>query len=244
MKPKQPKTGITLRLPAPAIFWRVLGAAVAVCASIPLLLLQTGCSPGIIAVFGEPTSSEKKVPAEYNLAVQKGAKILILVDQPTYLDAHPNLRFFVTDAISKTFQLQLKIPASLIIDYDTLADYRSETADFSLQSPEQVGSALGADFVLHVVVSNYQITQEGDITNLSAKLDAQATLIKTATGEKVWPMMEPSRLIQVGCESERRGPDTVAVRMASAAARCITRYLYDCPKNQFKILDDRTNMSW
>ncbi len=228
MKPIQRKNSMMLHLPAAAIFRWLLRPAVVACAFLPVLLLQAGCHPGWIAVFGEPTSSEKKVPAEYNLAAQKDANILILVEQPSYLKTHPNMRLFITDAISKTLQLQTKIPAAHIIDYDTLADYRSESADFSMQLPEQIGSALNADFVLHVVVSNYQ----------------QASLIRTATGEKVWPVMEPSRLVQVGCESQRGGPDAVAVRLASAAARCITRYLFNCPKNQFKIPDERTGISW
>jgi hypothetical protein len=237
MKPIQPKNGIKR-------CWRALCPALIWGAGLAALLFQAGCAPGLISVLGTPTSDETKIPAEYNLAKQKDQKILVLVDQPSYLNAHPNLRFFLTDAINKIFQLNAKIQASYIINYDTLADFRSGTADFSLLGPERVGSALGADFVLHVTIANYQVTQIGDTGYLNASLDVQASVIKVANGEKVWPTLEQSRLVQVGCESERRGRDAVGVRLASAAARCITRYLYDCPKKQFKISDERTTTEW
>jgi hypothetical protein len=233
MKPKQPKIGQTLRL------------VVLTCAVLVALVFQAGCQAvGMVSVLGTPTSSEATVPAEYNITEQKGSKILVLVDVSSFLNAHPNLRFFMTDAINKNLQARLKIKPELLFDYDKIADYRSETSDFSLLSPEQVGSALGADFVLHVVVSDYKVTQQGDSGYVNASLDAQASLVKVAGGEKLWPTPEASRLIQVGCESERRGPDVVAIRLAAAAARCISRYLYDCPKNQFKISDERTSIGW
>jgi hypothetical protein len=235
MKKKHRKIGIILHL-----LWLALVAGTAIAG----LFLQPGCSPGIIAVLGTPTGSETKIPAEYDITLQKGQKILVLVDVSSSLKAHPNLRFFLTDAINKALQQQLKIKPEFLFDYDRIADYRTETSDFTMLSPEQVGSALGADLVLYVVVGDYRVTQEGDSAYLAASLDAQASLIKVDTGQKLWPAVEPSRLIQVGCESERRGPDVVAIRLASAAARCITRYLYNCPKNTFKISDERTSMGW
>jgi hypothetical protein len=48
----------------------------------------------------------------------------------------------------------------------------------------------------------------------------------------------------VGFESERNGRDAAAVRLAVAAAHCVSRYLYDCPKNQFKIADEVTDIGW
>jgi hypothetical protein len=212
------------------------------CAMLSVLLFQAGC--GMAAVLGTPTSAETKSSSEYNLAQQNGQKILVLVDAPSYLNAHPNLRFFLTDTISKMLQQKAKIQSLLLIDYDTLAEFRSDTSDFSLLAPEQVGSALGADLVLLVAVGNYQVSQISDTGYLNASLDAQASLIKVATGEKLWPSLEPTKIVHVGFESERRGPDAAAVRLAAAAAHCVTRYLYDCPKNQFKISEEMTNLGW
>lgn len=199
------------------------------------------------ALIGTPTSDETKTPAEYNLTPQKGQKgqkILVFVDVPFYFNAHPNLRFFLTDTINKMLQQKAKIAPALLIDYDTLAEFRSNTPDFSLLSPERVGSALGADLVLFVVVSDYKLSGMGDTGYLNVSLDVQASLIKVSTGEKVWPPVEPAKIVRVGFEAERHGDDVAAVRLAAATAHCVTRYLYDCPKNQFKISEEKTDIGW
>jgi len=236
MKPRQPKIGITTRLK-----W----LAILACAGLPLSFYQAGCQvTGMAAVLGSPTESETKNSAEFNLAQHKGEKILVLVDQPVSLNAHPNFRYLATDTINKMLQQHNKIPPALLIDYDNLAEFRSSTSDFSLLTPEQVGSALGADLVLQVIISDYKVREVAEAGGYSGSLDAQAALFKVATGEKLWPTLEQTKIVQVGFESERRGPDATAVRLAVAAGHCITRYLYDCPKNLFRISDERTAEGW
>jgi hypothetical protein len=236
MKLRRLKISITLHLLWPVVFaWT----------GVPVLLFQAGCGAvGMAAVLGTPTSSETKIPAEYNLARQKDRKILVLVDIPSYLNAYPSMRFLLTDTINKAFQFRAKIQPSFLIDYDTLADFRSDTSDFLLLSPEQVGSALGADLVLLVAVDDYQISQTGEMGGINASLGAHASLVNVATGEKLWPTLEPAKTIHVGFESERGGTDVAAVRLAAAAARCITRYLYDCPKDQFRIQGETADVGW
>jgi hypothetical protein len=233
MKPRQPKIVITTRLT-----W----LAILACAGLPLSFYQAGCQ--MAAVLGSPTESEVKSSAEYNLAQHKGEKILVLVDQPVSLNAHPNFRYLATDTINSMLQQRNKIPPALLIDYDKLAEFRSSTSDFQLRTPEQVGSALGADLVLLVIINDYQVREMAEAGYYTASLDTQAALFKVATGEKLWPALEQTKIVQVGFESERRGPDAAAVRLAVAAAHCVTRYLYDCPKNQFRISDERTTAGW
>jgi hypothetical protein len=33
-------------------------------------------------------------------------------------------------------------------------------------------------------------------------------------------------------------------RLTAASAHCLVRYLYDCPKNEFKIADERGTIGW
>ncbi len=212
--------------------------------TMTLLCLLAGCSPGVVAVMATPTSAETKIPAEYDITQQKDKKILVLVDQPANLIAHPNLRYFITDSVYKFLKDRLKINPQLFIDYDKLADFRSSTLDFSLLSPDKVGSELGADLVLLIIINDCRIAQMGGTNYFSGSLDAQAQLIDIATGQKLWPTLENARAIKVGFESERRGPDAAAVRLAVAAAHCVTRYLYNCPKNQFRISDEAGTVGW
>jgi len=210
------------------------------------LLLNYGCQLilGLPAIFGTPTSSETKIPAEYDLTQNQGQKIMVLVEQPFYLNTSANMRFFMTDAMIKMLKKYTEIPAESFIDYDAVADLRSKTPNFSLLPPEKAGSLLGADFVLLVVVSNFQVSPIGDSGYYNGLLDAQAMLIDVASGQKVWPALEQSKIVKVGFESQRTGSDAAAVRLSVAAAHCITRYLYDCRKNKFKISEERTDIGW
>ena len=209
---------------------------------IATLLTQAGCN--IITVISTPTRAETKSEAEFNLAAEKNRKILVLVDQPTYLECHPNLRYFITDTVIKLFQQQAKIPDSNFISYNALAEFRSNTPDFSLMPPEKVGSALGADYVLLIAVSKCRISQIGDTGYVGGNLVAQAQLFRVAGGEKVWPALEQAKIVRVGFESEKRGSDAAAVRLSFAAAHCVTRYLYNCPQTKFKISDEITDVGW
>jgi hypothetical protein len=218
----------------------VIGA----CAFISTLVLLTGCSPGIITVLSTPTSAETKIDPEYNLAAEKDKKILILVDQPSSLNCHPNLRYFLTDSAIKTFEMKAKLPEEVFITYDALAEFRSNTTDFSLMTPGQIGSSLGADFVLLIVVNNCKLIPIGDTGFINGTLDAQGQLFKVQGDVKVWPTAEQAKTVRVGFESEKRGPDAAALRLAVAGAHCITRYLYNCPKPLFKISDETKDVGW
>jgi len=236
VKPKKVKSGITTRS-----FW----PAILVCAGLPVVLFYAGCSPGIIGVLGTPTSSEQaEGSAEFDLSKNKDQKILIFIDQPSYLSSYANLRFFLTDTIARTLQEKAKMKPSLFIDYKMLADLRANTPDFYTLSPIEVGRKLGADIVLAVTIVDCKISNISDSGYVAGSLDAQAVLYSVSSGEKLWPTTEQSKLVGVGFESERRGRDAGVVRLAVAAAHCVTRYLYNCPKASFKISDERTASGW
>jgi hypothetical protein len=219
-------------------------AVILAIAGLPLMLFYAGCAPGIIAVAATPTSAEQEGKAEYDLSKDKDQKILVFVDQPAYLRDYPNLRFYLTDVIDNMLVEKAKIKKSLLIEYRTLADFRVNTPDFAMLTPAQIGEKLGANMVLAVTVTNCKVGEIAEAGYFSGTLDAYAALYKVSSGEKLWPANEQSRLVQVGFESERRGRDAAVVRLAAAAAHCVTRYLYNCPKAGFKISDERTASGW
>jgi hypothetical protein len=237
VKPKKAKSGIAI-----CSFW----PAVLFCAGLPMALFYAGCNPAIIGVIGTPTSSEAGASAEYDLSKDKDRKILVFVDQPTYLSAYPNLRFYITDMTTKLLQDKDKgkISPSLFINYQSLDDLRAATLDFYTLSPTQIGEKLGADLVLVVTVTDCKVRDLSEGGYVTGSLDAHAALYNVSSGEKLWPTTENSRLVQVGFESERRGRDAAVARLAFAASHCVTRYLYNCPKTGFKISDERTASGW
>ncbi|MBN2019455.1 MAG: hypothetical protein JW749_04450 [Sedimentisphaerales bacterium] len=218
--------------------------AVLACLFISAILAHTGCHPGMLAVLGTPTSAEMKTGAEFDLTAEKDKKILILVDQPTLFNTGLNMRYILTDATGKLLQERLKIEPEQIIDYDALADFRANTDDFSLLSPEKVGASLGADLVLLIIITDFSVSDVGQTGYPGGTLTAQAQLISVATGQRLWPAVEQARIVRVGFESEKRGADAATVRLAVNTAHCIIRYLYNCPKNQFQNSDEIKDIGW
>jgi hypothetical protein len=208
------------------------------------LLPQAGCAPGIVSVLTTPTSAEMTVPPEYDITKEKGKKILTLVEQSYFLRANPNLRYFITIGINKIFEDRAKIKPEMFISYDALAELRSSTPDFSILTPAEVGSKLGADFVLVVTINNYQLDDKNEPGFFAGRLEVQAQLFSVSPAEKLWPAMEPARRVVVGFESARGGADTASLRLAGDVARCVTRYLYNCLKNEFKSADETSEVGW
>lgn len=239
MKPITSKVGVTI-----CSFWPVI----LVYACLPLLLFYAGCPIiDLVAIVSSPTSAEQvEGSAEYDLSKNKDQKILVFVDQPAYLSAYPNLRFFLTDMITKTLQSKDKarISPALFINYQSLADLRANTPDFYTLPPTQVAGKLGADLVLVVTITDCKVRDISEGGHVAGTLDAYAALYNVSSGEKLWPTTEQSKLVGVGFESERRGRDAAIVRLAAAASHCVTRYLYNCPKAGFKISDERTASGW
>ena len=218
--------------------------AIAASLSVLVLFLHSGCQPGIVSLIGSPTSAETKISAEYDLTAEKGKKILILVEQPASLNAQTNMRFLLTNATANMLKQRIKVLPEALIDYDTLADFRANTPDFSMMAPEKVGAALGADLVLFMTVNDFTIANVGTGGYVNGSMTVGAQLVSAETGRRLWPEVEPAKIVRVGFESERLGPDAAAVRLAVDAAHCVTRYLYDCPKNQFKLSDEITGVGW
>jgi len=202
----------------------------------------SGC--GLISMVGTPTRHEKKIPAEYELRGQKDKKILILVKQPARLMATANLRYYLTRDIREYLVKRVRMPAEGLISYEKLVEFRNNQADFSRLSTLEVGRVLQADIVLLVVVEDFRLYNMAETGFLKGFLSSRAVIFDTSTGEKVWPKSIESKGIKVGFEFDVRNPEVAVSRLSAASAHCITRYLYDCPMDKFKIADDRSGEAW
>lgn len=202
----------------------------------------TGC--GIISVMGTPTNYEREIPAEYDLAGRTDRKILVLVNQPGWLGAGVNLRYYLTEAIRENLIKKAKLAPKYLVAYSELSAFRSGRVGFSSLSPVEVGAALDADMVLFVTVEDYRLNEVTEIGYYKGFLDVRTVLLETETGRKLWPESSKGKSIKVGFEFEAGGREAAVRRLAAACAYCTVRYFYDCPKNQFKIADERTDFSW
>ena len=202
----------------------------------------SGC--GIVGLVGSESPYEKKIPAEYDLAAQKGRKVLVLVEQPGWLSAQANLRYYLTEAVREKLIANVKVKPKYIISYSELSEFRSNRNDFSSLSPAAVGKALGADIVLLVTIEDYQVGEVGGSGYFNGFLGAQAALFETASGEKVWPESAESKGVKVSFETGEQGQEAAVERLVNACAHCTSRYLYNCPRYKFKISDEKRNIGW
>jgi hypothetical protein len=184
-----------------------------------------------------------KFTAEYDLAGSRGS-ILVLVNQPVWLDPGENLRFHLTEAVVDDLVNKAKVPRKRLIAYKRLAAFRSGRGEFSLLSPSEVGKALGADMVLVAELAGGGLEKLPESGYYSASLSARAALIETASGRQLWPGDPAGKPVKVGFEIEPKGREAAVLRLSQAFAHCTTRYLYDCRKKHFKIFDDRIATDW
>lgn len=200
-----------------------------------------GCN--FVGIVGTPSRYEKKVPAEYDLAGQKGKKVLVFVEQPGWLSTQVNLRYYLTEAICANLIARVKVPSKYILSYDELSKFRSNRSDFSLLSPTEVGTALGADIVLLVMIEDCQLDELAGTGYYNGSLSVQAAVFG-AGGEKVWPKDTAGKSVKVGFEVGENGQEAAIKRLVNACGYCISRYLYNCPEYRFKVSDEQIEAGW
>jgi hypothetical protein len=208
------------------------------------VFFYNGC--GIVGLLGTQSPYEKKIPAEYDLTKQKGRKVLVLVEQPGWLSAQVNLRYYLTEAIRENLiaKAKAKVPPKYILSYNELSEFRSNKGDFSSLSPAAVGKALGADIVLLVMIEDYQLSEVAVTDYYNGFLSAQTALFETASGEKLWPESAENKSIKVSFETGEQGQEAAVKRLVNACAHCTSRYFYNCPKYKFKISDEKRDIGW
>lgn len=210
-----------------------------------VVFFYSGCKYApFVGLLGTPSYHEREVPAEYDLAEHTDRKILVFVNQPAYLNAQANLRFHLTKAINKYLIRNVGILPEHVVSYSELSEFRSAQSDFSLLSPVEVGTAFDANMVLLVVLEDYQLDEIAETGYHKGFLSTRTVLFDTAGGEKLWPKSAKSKSIKVGFEFEDRGREVAIARLVTASAYCTVRYLYDCPKNKFRITEDKSRIGW
>jgi hypothetical protein len=206
--------------------------------------LSAGCGFGDLeGMASSPGSGKGVFAAEYDLAASRGG-VLVLVNQPVWLDPGENLRFHLTEALVDALVNKVKVSRKRLIAYKRLAAFRSGRSDFSLLSPSEIGKALGADIVLVAELAGGGLEKLPESGYYSASLSASALLVETASGKQIWPDDFAGKPVKVGFEIEPKGRDVAVMRLSQAFAHCTTRYLYDCRKKHFKIFDDRIATDW
>ncbi|MHC4156468.1 MAG: hypothetical protein ACYST6_16335 [Planctomycetota bacterium] len=221
---------------------REFGGMAASAAFVLAALWCNGC--GFVSIFGTPTRHEIKIPAEYDLAQRQDERILVLVNQPGWLQAQSNLKYHLTERLNENLTSKAAVLGERVVSYDSLWKFRSAHPGFSRLSAVEVGAALDAGLVLFVAIEAYEVEKAADTNYYKGLLGVRGALYDTVTKENLWPKQSNGKRLVVGFDIESHGQEVAVQRLSAAAAHCTVRYLYNCPKDEFAISDDKSHIHW
>jgi hypothetical protein len=219
-------------------FWKSLFILI----SCLTIILFQGC--GLIGILGTESSYEKKVPAEVKLIKDKKSdnnrKLLVLVKQPSWLNAPPLLGQLLTEQIQLRLVANAALKFSNLISEESLSKFRGSTPNFYSMTTLEIGKAMNADWVLVVELTSYRLFNISDTEYFGGGLAGKAFVIDTADTRQLWPDKLGGEQIEIAFDVEKRGNKAALARLAAAYSHCVTRYFYDCPRRRFKIADEKT----
>jgi len=200
-----------------------------------------GCK--LIGMLGSPTDSETKIPAEYALKKRAQGGIVVLVRQPGWLNVQTDLRPVLSEAVNVMLLKKAKVDNQAVVRYKQMAEFRRTHPDFASLSIKQIAAGLGVKKVLLIVIEDYKLYEmplDGYYKGLhKGILDVRGYLLDAPSSEVLWPRSGEGKLLRVALEAERGGKEACAAKLAKAAAHCVVRYFYNCPKDKFRTWGER-----
>jgi len=214
----------------------ILKLSLIVLISLPLAL-YSGC--GLIARLSSETSHEKRVPPEYDLAAPAdNSKVLVYVQQPSWLKTPVDIRMHLTDAINAKFAEKTSLTAERLFSYKQQLAFRAAEPGRATHSIFELASGMGASAVLIVELVDFELSTFAEKNLYTGSLRTQSCLFNTA-GQRLWPETGKCRDITVGIDFESGTAEKATDKLASAAAHCIVRYFYPCRKSHFNISEEK-----
>ena len=211
---------------------------------LSFLLFCAGC--GVVGSLAAERGSEQKIPAEYSLKSAGYNKILVYVRSRSSNQSTLALRGYLTEAINARIINKASVPKeTTLIPYAQLQSFYSTQGGLTELSPFQIAKAMDADAVLVVEIVNYKLSAISGSSLHTGWLESRASLYDSTGQVAVWPVAGSGKTATVGFDIESGSSDQAMARLTSAAAHCIVRYFYNCPKNQFKIFEEAAGAdSW
>jgi hypothetical protein len=206
----------------------------------------TGCSTAgsVGGILSSETRGEKVTPAEFGLAKTDG-NIVVVVSQPAWIKTPMDLRITLTDTINAALEAKAKIKAARLRPYKDVLKCRMELADEKRNDPFEIASKLNAQYVLAVQITDFELSTFAEEDLFNGTMITKSNLFD-ARGNKLWPRdaNEAGRQITVGIEDEKGTAESSVEKLAAATAHCITRYLYNCKLEQFRIAEEQKELDF
>jgi hypothetical protein len=158
-------------------------------ACLTAVALTAGCN--VVAPIAYAVHGPGNVEAVYTL--EKERSYVFFIDDPSSKVAQRRLRYTMADVASRTL-LQKKVVKD-VIDSRSILAAASKERHGDRKSITELGRAVGADFVIYGVVTNFSMTAEGNTFMPTTSL--RVKIIDVAMGERVWPGSEAGHLLEV-----------------------------------------------
>jgi hypothetical protein len=208
-------------------------------------ILCGGCK--LIGMMSSPTDSETKIPAEYKINKRARDGIVVLVRQPGWLNVQTDLRPVLSEAVNVLLLKKAKVDKRAVVRYKQMAQFRRSHPDFASLSIKQIAAGLDVNTVLLIMIEDYKLYEmplEGYHKGLhKGTLDVRGYILDAPSGEVLWPRIGEGKLVRLAIEAEGGGKEACAAELARAAAHCVVRYFYDCPKDKFRTWGERPDVS-
>jgi hypothetical protein len=206
--------------------WTIMFLVLATIAS-----LVSGCQ--MISVLASPAPYDIKVPAEIDLKGRSEKKIVIFVE-PTRSVSAPGLDSELAAAIKAELIKKVSIQSGyLFVSGEASPGRANMNLDFRLLSPSQIAREQNAGTILYIRIEEFQMTMLHRQGYFTGHLVTRSMIFDDA-GTQLWPTDSSGRLIRTRDEVETGGSDVTRTNLIDATTHCVCRYLYECPKPDFK----------
>jgi hypothetical protein len=111
------------------------------------------------------------------------------------------------------------------------------------QKPETLGQKAGAGYVLYVRLEEFEALNLHSDTIYSGQMKARAFLIQSSDGKVLCPDSSEGIIADVSSEMDNKGREKIVAIISDAAAHCIVRHFYSCPKYEYKVNEERSTMN-
>lgn len=206
----------------------------------------TGCMAGGLTggILSSETDSEKVTPAELNLAKTDG-NIAVIVSQPAWIKTPMDLRVTLTEAINTALEEKAKIKKGRLIPYIKVLQCRMGLPDEKRDDPFTIASKLHAQYTLNIQITDFELSTFTEENLYNGTMITKSCLLD-ANDNKIWPkeVNEPGRQVTVGIEEEKGTAESSVKMLETATAHCITRYLYNCKTEVFRIAEEQKELDY
>lgn len=142
------------------------------------------------------------IPAEFSLP--KG-NIAILIDDYMVTSRSVDTRQRIAEKIVELVKSQWGARKTDFISYQRVIPIKMDLPDGKKRSIQRIGEELGADAVLYINITQFDIQGDPESPLILPAAQANAKVVNVASGERLWPIDYAGHPVQV---RGRREPDT------------------------------------